>query len=69
MDYEEEAKDFLNQYEVDSMNYQEHLMEYIEQLIPVYYNEQYEEFMQLEKPTTHHAYNHKRYARFWLLYC
>lgn len=48
MDYEEEAKDFLNQYEVDSRNYQEHLMEYIEGLIPVYHNEQYEEFMQLE---------------------
>ena len=48
MNYEEEAKDFLNEYEVHSRNYQEHLMEYIEGLIPEYHNEQYEEFMQLE---------------------
>lgn len=48
MDYEKEAKEFLEQYEVNSLNYQEYLTEYIEGLLPVYHNEQYEEFMQLE---------------------
>ena len=55
-------------------NYQEHLMEYIEGLIPEYHNEQYEEFMQLEDQPhimritvkdmqDFHCYNVEEYVR------
>lgn len=50
MDYEELAKDFCKDYEVNLSNFQEELFEYADGLIPVYYHSQYEEYNKLDEP-------------------
>ena len=51
MDYEELAKDFCEDNEnIDSCNFQDELFEYVDGLVPIYYNAQYEEYNKLDEP-------------------
>ena len=50
MDYEELAKDFCKDYDVNLSNFQEDLFEYVDGLVPIYYHAQYEEYNKLDEP-------------------
>ena len=51
MYYEELAKDFCEGYEdIDLCNFQIELIEYVDGLVPIYYNAQYEEYNKLDEP-------------------
>lgn len=50
MDYEELAKDFCKDYEVNLSNFEESFFEYVDGLVPIYYHAQYEEYNKLDEP-------------------